>query len=79
MPPLVWLLEGTWDSRFATLFALRESVHRFREQIYPQLRGGDAGTRLAHPSSVFRPIVRSSDSKISAIVAPDRISISQDS
>jgi len=26
MPPLNGLLEGTWDSRFATLFALRKSV-----------------------------------------------------
>ena len=28
MPPLNGLLEGTWDSRFATLFALRKSVRR---------------------------------------------------
>ncbi len=33
------------------------------EQINPQLRGGNAGTRLAHPSSVFDSIVRSSGSE----------------
>jgi hypothetical protein len=33
MPPLSRLLEGTWDSRFATLFALRESVHRSRSKF----------------------------------------------
>jgi hypothetical protein len=33
MPPLNILLESTWDSRFATLFALRESVHRSRSKF----------------------------------------------
>ena len=33
MPPISRLLEGTWDSRFATLFALRESVHRSRSKF----------------------------------------------
>jgi hypothetical protein len=33
MPPISRLLEDTWDSRFATLFALRESVHRSRSKF----------------------------------------------
>jgi hypothetical protein len=50
------LLEGTSDSRFATLFALRKARAPIPDQIYPHLIGGGAGTRLAHPSSVLGSI-----------------------
>jgi hypothetical protein len=78
MPPLTGLLEGTWDSRFATPFALRESVHRSRSKFIRSYVAAMLERDLLTLSRVLRSIVRSSDSKISAIVAPDRISISQD-
>jgi hypothetical protein len=78
MPPLNGLVEGTWDSRFATVFALRKSVYRFRSKFIRSYVAAMLERDLLDSSSGLGSIARSPALKISAIVAPDRISISQD-